>query len=95
MNKKGKEYVKTSNIIKLEKEIQLLHRKLAHIRKNYLHQTTAEIVKTKPFKVVVEDINIIKDIMKNKHLSKVITKQEFYKFRRMMEYKRRVLGIKL
>ena len=28
-NKKGKEYVKTSNIIKLEKKIQLLHKVLA------------------------------------------------------------------
>lgn len=70
-------YVKISNIIKLEKKIQLLHRKLANIRKNYLHQTTTEIVKTKPFKVVVvEDINI-KGIMKNRHLSKAIVKQGF------------------
>lgn len=85
-NKKGKEYVKTSNIIKLEKNIQLLHRKLGNIRKNYLHQTTTEIVKTKPFRVVIEDINV-KGIMRNRHLSKAIAKQGFYEFRRMLEYK--------
>ena len=38
-NKKGKEYVKTKNIIKLEKQIQQVHRRLANIRNNYLHQT--------------------------------------------------------
>lgn len=93
-NKKGKEYVKTSNIIKLEKSIQLLHRKLANIRNNYLHQTTTEIVKTKPFRVVIEDINV-KGIMKNRHLSKAISKQGFYKFRRMLEYKCKFNGIEL
>ncbi len=93
-NKKGKEYVKTSNIIKLEKKIQLLHRKLANIRKNYLHQTTTEIVKTKPFRVVIEDINV-KDIMKNRHLSKAIAKQGFYEFRRVLEYKCKFNGIEL
>ena len=93
-NKKGKEYVKTSNIIKLEKSIQLLHRKLANIRNNYLHQTTTEIVKTKPFRVVIEDINV-KGIMKNRHLSKAIAKQGFYKFRRMLEYKCKFNGIEL
>ena len=91
-NKKGKEYVKTSNIIKLEKKIQLLHRKLGNIRKNYLHQTTTEIVKTKPFRVVIEDINV-KGIMKNRHLSKAVAKQGFYEFRRMINYKCKLSGI--
>lgn len=45
-NKKGKEYVKTKNIIKLEKQIQQVDRRLANIRNNYLHQTTTSIVKT-------------------------------------------------
>jgi putative transposase len=93
-NKKGKEYAKTSNIIKLEKQIQLIHRRLANIRNNYLHQTTTQIVKTKPFRVVIEDINV-KGIMKNKHLSKAIAKQGFYEFRRMMDYKCSFNGIEL
>ena len=57
-NKKGKEYVKTKNIIKLEKQIQQVHRRLANIRNNYLHKTTTSIVKTKPYRVVIEDLNI-------------------------------------
>ena len=93
-NKKGKEYVKTKNIIKLEKQIQQIHRRLANIRNNYLHQTTTSIVKTKPYRVVIEDLNV-KGMMKNKHLSDAIRKQCFYEFRRQLEYKCKFRGIEL
>ncbi|WP_300347843.1 transposase [Clostridium sp.] len=93
-NKKGKEYVKTKNIIKLEKQIQQTHRRLANIRNNYLHQTTTSIVKTKPYRVVIEDLNV-KGMMKNKHLSEAIRKQGFYEFKRQLEYKCKFRGIEL
>ncbi|MDM1018554.1 RNA-guided endonuclease InsQ/TnpB family protein, partial [Clostridium perfringens] len=93
-NKKGKEYVKTKNIIKLEKNIQQIHRRLANIRNNYLHKTTISIVKTKPYRVVIEDLNV-KGMMKNKHLSDSIRKQGFYEFKRQLEYKCKFRGIKL
>ncbi|MEF9990947.1 MAG: RNA-guided endonuclease TnpB family protein [Romboutsia sp.] len=93
-NKKGKEYVKTSNIIKLEKQIQQVHRRLANIRNNYLHQTTTNIVKTKPYRVVIEDL-AVSNMMKNKHLSKAIAKQGFYEIRRQLEYKCKFRGIEL
>lgn len=92
-NKKGKEYVKTKNIRKLEKQIQQIHRRLANIRNNYLHKTTTSIVKTKPYRVVMEDLNV-KGMMKNKHLSDAIRKQGFYEFKRQLEYKCKVKGIK-
>ncbi len=85
-NKKGKEYVKTINIVKLEKEIKLLHRRLANIRANHLHQATNMIVKTKPSRVVMETLNI-RGMMKNKHLSKVIAQQCMAEFKRQMKYK--------
>jgi len=93
-NKKGKEFVKTKNIIKIEKQIQQVHRRLANIRNNYLHQTTTSIVKTKPYRVVIEDLNV-KGMMKNKHLSKAISKQGFYEFKRQIEYKCKFRGIEL
>ena len=93
-NKQGKEYVKTKNILKLEKKIQLIHRKLANIRNNYLHQTTTSIVKTKPYRIVIEDLNV-KGMMKNKHLSDAVRKQGFYEFRRQLEYKCQSKGIAL
>ena len=93
-NKKGKEYVKTKNIIKLEKQIQQVHRRLANIRSNYIHKTTTSIVKTKPYRVVIEDLNV-KGMMKNKHLSDAIRKQGFYEFKRQLQYKCKFRGIEL
>ena len=85
-NKKGESYCKTRNIIKSEKELLKLNHRLTNIRQNYLHQTTTEIVKTKPSFVCIEDLNV-KGIMKNRHLSKAVQQQCFGEFRRQIEYK--------
>ena len=74
------------NFQKQKKTIKLLYRKLVNIRNNYLHQTTAEIVKTKPSRIVMETLNV-KGMMKNKHLAKAIQKQKFYEFKRQIAYK--------
>ena len=86
MNKEGDRYAKTSNCIKIEKQIQHLHRRLTNIRTNHIHQATNAIAKTKPCKVVMEDLNV-KGMMKNRHLSKAIQQQKFKEFSRQMEYK--------
>ena len=91
-NKEGNRYVKTCNIIKIEKQIQLLHRRLSNIRENHLHQTTSAITRTKPSKVVMEDLNV-KGMMKNRNLAKAISQQKFYEFKRQMEYKCEKYGI--
>jgi putative transposase len=91
-NKKGKEFVKTENIAKLEKQIRLLHRRLANIRSNHSHQTTNKIVKTKPSRVVMETLNI-KGMMKNKSLSKAIAEQCLYEFKKQLKYKCKFYGI--
>ncbi len=85
-NKKGGSYCKTSNIIKSEKELIKLNHRLTNIRQNYLNQITAEIVKTKPSFICIEDLNI-KGMMKNKHLSQAVQQQGFGEFRRQIEYK--------
>ena len=86
MNKEGERYKKTSNIVKREKELLKLSRRLTNIRRNHLHQTTSEIVKRKPSFICIEDLNV-SGMMKNKHLSKAIQQQGFYEFRRQIEYK--------
>jgi putative transposase len=91
-NKEGNKFVKTSNIIKIEKQIKLLYRKLKNIRSNYNHQATNKIVKTKPSRVVMETLNI-KDMMKNKRLSKEIANQCLYEFKKQMQYKCEFNGI--
>ena len=85
-NKKGSSYCKTSNIIKREKELLKVTKRLTNIRQNYLHQTTFEIVKRKPSFICMEDLNV-SGMMKNKHLSKAVQQQGFYEFRRQIEYK--------
>lgn len=90
--KKGEKLQKTQNIIKLEKEIKLLHKKISDIRLNHIHQTTIAIVKTKPSRIVVEDLNV-KGMMKNKHLSKAIQEQTFNKFMNTLKYKSEWYGI--
>lgn len=85
-NKKGASYCKTSNIIKREKELLKVTKRLTNIRQDYLHQTTSEIVKRKPSFICIEDLNV-SGMMKNKHLSKAIQQQGFYEFRRQIEYK--------
>ena len=85
-NKNGNTFIKTNNIIKLEKQIKLLYRKLSNIRNNHIHQATNKIIKLSPYRVVMEDLNV-KGMMKNKHLSKAIAEQGFYEFIRQMKYK--------
>jgi putative transposase len=85
-------FTKTNNIKRLEKEIKLIQRRISNIRLNHIHQTTAEIVKTKPSKIVVEDLNV-KAMMKNKHLSKAVGEQCFHKFISILEYKSKFNGI--
>ena len=86
MNKEGERYKKTSNIVKREKELLKLTKRLTNIRRNHLHQTTSEIVKRKPSFICIEDLNV-SGMMKNKHLSKAVQQQGFYEFRRQIEYK--------
>jgi len=92
LNKKGGSYVKTSNIIKLEKNIIKLHKSLDNIRTDYRHKVTTEIVKTKPSRIVMETLNV-KGMMKNKYLAKAIAKQGFFEFKTMIKYKAKKYGI--
>ena len=86
MNKEGVRYKKTSNIIKREKELLKVIKRLTNIRHNHLHQTTSEIIKRKPSFICIEDLNV-SGMMKNKHLSNAIYQQGFRNFRRQIEYK--------
>lgn len=90
--KKGEKLIKTQNIIKIENRIKLVHKRIADIRLNHIHQTTNTIVKTKPCRVVVEDLNV-RGLLKNKHLSKAISEQCFNKFITILEYKCKWNGI--
>ncbi len=91
MNKEGSRFVKTRNIIKVEKSIRLLHRRITSIRNNHIHQTTSAIAKTKPSAVVMETLNV-RGMMKNHHLSKALAGQKLHEFTRQMKYKCEKIG---
>ena len=93
-NKDGARFIKTKNIIKLENEIRLIHRKLTNIRNNHIHQATNKIIKLRPQRVVIENLNI-SGMMKNKYLAEKIQEQKLYEFIRQMEYKCKFNGIEL
>jgi putative transposase len=80
------------NLQKQNKIVQKLYKKLTNIRDNHIHQATAEIVKAKPSRVVMEDLNV-SGMMKNKHLSEALAQQKLYEFRRQMQYKCELNGI--
>ena len=83
-----------NNFQKQKAKVKSLYKKLHDIRTNHLHQTTTEIVKTKPSRIVLEDLNV-QGMMKNRHLSKAISEQGFYEFKRQMAYKCELYGIEL
>lgn len=94
INKQGNKFVKTNNILKLEQQIQLLNRTLSNIRNTYLHEVTKDLVRNKPKSICIEDLNV-RGMMKNKHISKYITQQEFNRFRLYLTYKCELNGIDL
>ncbi len=93
-NKKGGSYCKTNNIVKKEKLLLKVNHRLANIRKDYLNQTTSEIVNRKPRFICIEDLNV-SGMIKNRHLSKAVQNQGFFEFRKQLEYKCNDRGIQL
>lgn len=82
------------NIQKQVLKVQKIYQRITNIRTDYINKTIAEIVKTKPSYITIEDLNI-KGMMKNKHLSKAVASQKFYEFRTKLEAKCKELGIEL
>lgn len=87
-----------TNREKSRKKVAKLHARIANIRKDTLHKTTAQIVvKTKPASerpslIVLEDLNI-SGMLKNRRLARAIADVGVYEFRRQVEYKAVQAGI--
>ena len=91
--KKGWSTQKT-NIQKQRLKVQKLHHRIDNIRTDHINKTIAEIVKTKPSYITIEDLNV-SGMMKNKHLSKAVASQKFYEFRTKLQAKCNENGIEL
>ena len=90
--KKGESTQK--NIQKQKLKVQRLHHKIDNIRTDYINKSIAEIVKTKPSYITIEDLNV-SGMMKNRHLSKAVASQKFYEFRTKLKEKCDENGIEL
>ena len=80
---KCNKYHKTKNIIKLERQIKLIHRSIKNIRINHIRKFVSELVKKRPRYIAIEDLNV-KGMMKNKHLAKDIANCSFYTIREQL-----------
>ena len=91
--KKG-ESTQKRNIQKQRLKIQKLHHRIDNIRTDYINKIIAEIVKTKPSHITIEDLNV-SGMMKNRHLSKAVASQKFYEFKTKLLAKCKETGIEL
>ena len=82
------------NIQKQRLKIQKLHHRIDNIRTDHINKIIAEIVKTKPSHITIEDLNV-SGMMKNRHLSKAVASQKFYEFRSKLLAKCKENGIEL
>lgn len=82
------------NIQKQKLKVQKFHQRLGNIRTDYVNKVIAELVKTKPMWITIEDLNV-SGMMKNRHLSKSIAQQKFFEFRVKLLAKCNEYGIEL
>ena len=93
-NKISKGGATWQNIQKQKLKVQKFHQRLGNIRTDYVNKVIAELVKTKPMWITIEDLNI-SGMMKNRHLSKSIAQQKFFEFRVKLLAKCNEYGIEL
>ncbi|MEN6657346.1 transposase [Bacillus cereus group sp. RP37] len=89
--KKGAK-IQSAGYEKAKAEHLRLSRKITNIRNNHIHQATAKLVKTKPMRIVVEDLSI-SNLLKNKKLSKAFSFQKLNFFFQCLSYKCEKYGI--
>ena len=85
-NIKGKEHIKTKNIEKSLKKQKLIERRIRNIRMNQIHQATSTIIKSKPFRVVMEELDV-QAMKKDKHLAYLLQGTMMYEFKKVLKYK--------
>ena len=83
---KLKDIPKSKNLIKLEREINKVYKKISNKLNTNIHEYTAHLIKLNPKAIVIEDLDVT-GMLKNRHLSEKVKEAKFYEFRRQLEYK--------
>ena len=86
LNKQGNKFIKTRNIKRAENKLRLINRRLTNIRESNLHRICNKVISFLPKRIMLEDLNV-SGMMKNKHLSKSIQDQLFYRTRQLLTEK--------
>ena len=82
------------NIRKQTLTVQRIYYRLACIRTDFINKAIAELAKTKPSYIAIEDLNV-SGMMKNRHLSNAVSEQKFYELRQKLTAKCAALGVEL
>ncbi|MEI4619896.1 RNA-guided endonuclease InsQ/TnpB family protein [Bacillus cereus] len=94
LKKRGEKSATKKNINRQILVIQKLHNHLANIREEYIRYVVNTLVKAKPKYITIEDLHV-KGMMKNRHLSRAVFVQKFYRFREWLTYRCNEYGIEL
>lgn len=88
------EAVTYKNINKQILKVQKLHQRLTNIRDDYQNKVINEIVRTKPSSITLEKLSI-RNMLKNKYLSKSISNQKLYTLKDKLIKKAKSLDIEI
>jgi putative transposase len=78
---------------KVRRQIARLHYRIACIRQDALHKLTTKLVRESDV-IVIEDLNV-KGMMRNGKLAKAIGDMGFFEFRRQLNYKSVIAGVRI
>ncbi len=90
----GNRCKKSRGLLKLEKEVRSVNKKIRDQHTNHIHQMTRKLVKTKPEFIVIENLNV-SGMLKNHCLARAIQDQRLGEVRRQLEYKCNWYGVRL